>query len=218
MTTGWDTLIQSYPSEASQASTGGSGQRVDAAFVVNGLVQRGVPQHIAEGFALNIKDESGFDPGVNERTPTVAGSRGGFGLYQLTGPRRRAYEAFAAQKGVALDDPNAQLDFAVLELQGPEQRAASKIYATSTAGEAAAAITTYFLRPAAVNRDRRVEKYLSGATPDFGASSGQDSALPNSSRLWLDLGKQPGQAQAQFPQQLAAQPNRLWLNLGASNG
>lgn len=208
MTTGWDTLIQSY---APKASSGGSGQRVDAAFVVDGLVQRGVPKHIAEGFALNIGDESGFDPGVNERTPTVAGSRGGFGLYQLTGPRRRAYEAFAAQKGVALNDPDAQLDFAVLELQGSEKRAASKIYATDTAGEAAAAITTWFLRPAAVNRDRRVKKYLSGATPDFGAST-----LPNSSRLWLDLGKQPGQAQS--PQLIAAQPDRLWLNLGAPNG
>ncbi len=48
-------------------------------------------------FVMNFKDESGLDPGINEANPIVPGSRGGYGLYQLTGPRRKAYEAFAQQ-------------------------------------------------------------------------------------------------------------------------
>lgn len=71
---------------------------------------------------MNFQDESGLNPGINERNPLVPGSRGGFGLYQLTGPRRRAYEQFANQRGVAPFDIDAQLDFMMTELQGPESR------------------------------------------------------------------------------------------------
>lgn len=62
-------------------------------YIVSELVERGLPQHIATGFALNFQDESGLNPGINEANPIVEGSRGGFGLAQWTGPRRRALEA-----------------------------------------------------------------------------------------------------------------------------
>ena len=65
-------------------------------YYINGLIQRGMPDHIAKGFVANYMAESRLDPGVNEEAPTVAGSRGGFGLYQLIGPRRRQYEAYAS--------------------------------------------------------------------------------------------------------------------------
>ena len=92
----WQALISGATFQTQPRSRG---SRVDAAYVVDGLVRRGLPRHVAEGFAMNFADESGFDPGINERNPTVKGSRGGYGLYQLTGPRRRAYEAFATQRG-----------------------------------------------------------------------------------------------------------------------
>ena len=134
----------------------------DPASIKAGLVARGLPEHVAEGFVMNFQDESGLNPGINEAAPTVPGSRGGFGLYQLTGPRRRAYEAYAAERGVPLDDVDAQLDFMMMELQGPEAAAWSKISGTQNAGEAGAAIVNSFLRPAEEHRASRAAEYLGG--------------------------------------------------------
>lgn len=134
--------------------------------IYDGLLARGLPEHIAQGFMMNFRDESGFDPGINEAAPIVPGSRGGFGLYQLTGPRRTAYEAFANERGVSPDDWNAQLDFLMTELQGPEARAWSTIASTKDAGSAAAAIASDFLRPAKEHLDRRVSNYTGGGGYD----------------------------------------------------
>ncbi len=139
--------------------------------VVSKLVKRGMPQHIAEGFAMNIEDESGFNPVINEVAPTVKGSRGGYGLYQLTGPRRVAFEKFAAENGIRMDSPeaqeDAQLDFAMYELSGPESRAWERIQTATNSGEAAAFFARDFLRPAKEHLDRRVAKYTGGRNADY---------------------------------------------------
>lgn len=127
-----------------------------------GMIERGLPEHVADGFLMNFQDESGLNPGINEQNPTVPGSRGGFGLYQLTGPRRVAYEQFAQQRGVSPADPDAQLDFLMAELKGPESRAAQSIMAAPDAGTAAAAIARDFLRPAPEHLQRRVAEYTGG--------------------------------------------------------
>jgi hypothetical protein len=133
-------------------------------YIVNGLVQRGLPEHVARGFAINMRDESGLNPGINEAAPIVPGSRGGFGLYQVTGPRRKAYEAFAGQRGVDLADPDAQLDFLMTELQGPEARAAKSILASKDTPEAAIAIARDFLRPAPEHLQKRIARYSGGTS------------------------------------------------------
>ena len=134
-----------------------------AGYVRNGLIQRGLPEHVADAFLLNFQDESGFDPGVNEAAPTVPGSRGGYGLYQLTGPRRVAYEQYAQQLGVDPSNVDAQLDFLMSELQGPEAAAAQAILSAPDTGSAAAAIVNKFLRPAEEHRARRAAQYTGGA-------------------------------------------------------
>lgn len=141
----------------------------EAAAIREGLIARGLPEHIADGFIMNFQDESGLNPGINERNPIVPGSRGGFGLYQLTGPRRRAYEAYAAENGVNPADVDAQLDWLMYELQGPEAKAAQSIFAAQNAGEAGAAIVNNFLRPAPEHRTSRANRYL-------GAGAGISSA------------------------------------------
>lgn len=194
----WEDLINStLTPERYPRPSGGSRGRVDAGYVIDGLVKRGMARHIAEGFAMNFSDESNFDPGINERNPIVAGSRGGYGLYQLTGPRRRAYEAFAAQRGVDYSNPDAQLDFLMWELGNTERRAASKIFSSRSAGEAGAAIVNHFLRPAEKHRAHRAQKYLGGQTPQYSPTE----QGPN--RLWLDLTPSPSVEQGE--------PNRLWL-------
>ncbi len=129
-----------------------------------GLVERGVPSHIAQAFVVNARDESGLNPGINEAAPIVPGSRGGYGLMQWTGPRRRALEAFAADRGASVSDPDVQMDYLLTELQGPESRAWSRISAAQTPEEAAAAIVNDFLRPAESHRARRERNYLAGVT------------------------------------------------------
>lgn len=129
--------------------------------IYKGLVERGMPEHVAKGFVINFRDESGLDAGINEINPLVKGSRGGFGLYQLTGPRRVEYEKFAEDRGVDPSNVDAQLDFLMLELNSKEKSAAEKIYNTSTSGEAAAAIVNNFLRPKKEYRDKRAKRYLS---------------------------------------------------------
>ena len=125
-----------------------------------GLKARGLPEHVANGFIANFKDESNLNPGINEAAPVVPGSRGGFGLAQWTGPRRKALEAFAASTGRPVDDLNVQLDFLMQELSGSEAGAAGAIMSAKNAPEAAAAIVNSFLRPAEGHRSRREAAYL----------------------------------------------------------
>lgn len=133
-----------------------------AGYIRNGLIQRGLPEHVADAFLLNFQDESGLNSGINEAEPVVPGSRGGYGLYQLTGPRRVAYEQYAQQLGVDPSNVDAQLDFMMSELQGPEAAAAQAILSAPDTGSAAAAIVNKFLRPAEEHRARRVAQYTGG--------------------------------------------------------
>ena len=118
-----------------------------------------LPDYVADAALLNFQDESGLNPGINEAKPLVAGSRGGYGLYQLTGPRRVAFEQAAAADGAALDDPLYQARYFKRELLGPEKGAAAKILAAKDTGSAASAIATHFLRPAKQHLQRRVAAY-----------------------------------------------------------
>lgn len=135
----------------------------NAAIIRAGLIQRGMPEHVADGYVMNFKDESGLNPGINEAAPVVPGSRGGFGLAQWTGPRRVGLEQFAAAGGKPVSDINTQLDYLMTELQGPEAKANQAILATTTPGDAAAAIARSLLRPAPEHLARRVAQYTGGA-------------------------------------------------------
>lgn len=158
-------------------------QTADAAMIRQGLVDRGLPSHVADAFVVNFKDESGLNPGINEANPVVPGSRGGFGLYQLTGPRRTAYESFAAQRGVDPSDVDAQLDFLKYELDGPEAKAAQSILSAPDTSTAAQAIVNNFLRPSEEHRTRRAASYANlGGQPTAPSDNGIEAAMASSTR------------------------------------
>lgn len=191
----------------------------NAAYIREGLINRGMPEHIADAFLLNMQDESGLNAGINEIAPTVPGSRGGFGLYQLTGPRRTAYEAYAQGQGLPLDNVDAQLDFLMSELSGPEAAANKAIMAAPDTGTAAAAIVNQFLRPAEEHRARREAAYLGDAAPRTqvasagGGSPSMAELLGLASNEWASpaqqsivqslLGQQMQQQDPRYQQQLA---------------
>ncbi|WP_217354813.1 phage tail tip lysozyme [Ruegeria atlantica] len=127
--------------------------------ILKGLQDRGMSPHVAEAFVMNARDESGLRTDINEHSPLVPGSRGGYGLLQWTGSRRAALEQFAAQRGKPVSDLDTQLDFLVHELQGSEAEAGRTILSTRNRPEAATAIVNDFLRPAEEHRARRVAQY-----------------------------------------------------------
>ena len=137
--------------------TGGSQSQDVQAQVYQGLLDRGVPPHIAEGFMMNFQDESGFNIDITEKEPNVHGTRGK-GLYQLTGDRREKFEK-QFKNNYSIDN---QLDFLMQELKTSESRAAAKIFAAQDAGSAGAAIVSEFLRPAQEHKNARVARYTGG--------------------------------------------------------
>lgn len=126
--------------------------------VLAGLVQRGIPLPVAQGMVANMIAESGLKTDINEIAPLVPGSRGGYGLNQWTGPRRRQFEAFAAERGVPASDLNTQLDFTLWELQNTEKGAWNALQGANDPIEAARIYSERFLRPGIPNMDKRLSE------------------------------------------------------------
>jgi hypothetical protein len=156
--------------------------RFSASDVIAGLVKRGVPQHVAEGVAMNFQDESGFDTGIQEQAPTSG--RGGFGLAQWTGPRRVALEQFAQAQDKPTDDLDLQLDNFMRENAGEEAAAWAQVMASKTRQEAAVNFVNKWERPAPEHAASRSAKYMgAGDSPSeggarFGGAGLGDPAYP----------------------------------------
>ena len=76
----------------------------------------GITPDAASGIVSNLNAESGLQ-GINERTPRVPGSRGGFGWAQWTGQRRLDFEAYAKTHGLDPASDAANYGFLIHELQ-----------------------------------------------------------------------------------------------------
>jgi hypothetical protein len=163
-------------------------------------------------FLWNFQHESGMDPTVVEAVPNVHGTRGR-GLYQLTGDRRNAFES---RYGGDYSIDN-QLDWLMYELSGPERSAWERIQGAGTTGEAAAAIVTNFLRPAAQHRDRRVAEYLGGQAPAYSqavsAPQGQPQGQPQQNALaTLDYAQQGQPQNALMRERFNLDPRDFMVN------
>ena len=140
--------------------------------VYQGLLARGLPEHIAQGFMMNFQDESGFDVDITEGEANVHGTYGK-GLYQLTGSRR---DAFEARYGSDYSIDN-QLDWLMHELSSTESAARDRIFNTSTAGQAGAVIVSRFLRPAKKHEEARREAYLGGQSVALSGGGGSSQVM-----------------------------------------
>lgn len=110
----------------------------------------------AAGIVGQLGYESNGLQAVNEQNPTVPGSRGGFGWAQWTGPRRQAFETWAANNGMSVSDPNANYGFLINELKnGPESSVVPEIRNAKTAQDAGRIFTDRFLRPGVPNHAER---------------------------------------------------------------
>lgn len=65
----------------------------------------------------NLGHESGGFKSLQEKKPLIPGSRGGYGIAQWTGPRRKRYENHCAARGLDPASLEANLTYLVWELQ-----------------------------------------------------------------------------------------------------
>lgn len=184
--------------------------------VLAGLVARGIPLPVAQGMVANMIAESGLNPDINEIAPIVPGSRGGYGLNQWTGPRRKQFEAFAADRGVSPSDLNAQLDFTLWELQNTERAAWNALQGVNDPIEAARIYSERFLRPGIPNMDKRLSEAarLAGVGYDPSAANALAQSAPNMSQPQNALAPQMPQLQSTMldPQAFMRPRNALSLN------
>lgn len=86
----------------------------------------------------NFQLESGFNPRINEGGKVGAPMGvGGFGLAQWTGGRQNALINYAKKKGLDPGSVEAQADFFLHELAGPEKRAGESLRGAVSPEEAA---------------------------------------------------------------------------------
>jgi hypothetical protein len=93
----------------------------------------------AAGMVGNFGHETGGFTALQERNPVVPGSRGGFGWAQWTGPRRRAFEAYAAANNLDPASYEANYGFLKHELKGTHSGALASVRKESTVAGAAMA-------------------------------------------------------------------------------
>lgn len=97
----------------------------------------------------NIGHECAGFTALQEIKPVVAGSKGGYGWVQWTGPRRRAYEAYCARTGKdpASDEANYAYLFIELKgIEGSEKAAIGKLKAAQGLEAKVIAFEKAFLR------------------------------------------------------------------------
>lgn len=94
-------------------------------------------RELIQAFSLTVLDaaaimgnaghESNGLTTLQEEKPVVPGSRGGYGWFQWTGPRRRTFETWAGVRGFKLDSYEANIGFLLNELRGSENQALVKL-------------------------------------------------------------------------------------------
>ena len=147
---------QSNPMQGySQATAGDVGSRM----MVDLQRDFGLSTAQAAGFVGNLAHESGDFKTMQEINPTVEGSRGGFGYAQWTGPRRRAFEAWASENGLDPTSYEANYGFLKHELTNtPEGAVIGRLRTAETPDDAARIVSERFLRPGIPHMDSRIQR------------------------------------------------------------
>lgn len=103
----------------------------------------------------NAGHESGGFKQLQELKPLVPGSRGGYGIMQWTGPRRREYEAYCKRNNLNPADMMTNYKFLFVELKGPEGKVLPKLKAAKTLEDKVRVFSETFLRPGIPHMDSR---------------------------------------------------------------
>lgn len=178
-------------------------------YVYGKLLDLGVEPHIAAGLMGNFMQESGR--GLN--TGAIGDNGNAIGMGQWNGPRRRALQRYAAERGQNWRNIDLQIEFFWKELHGSERTAWSLIRQAKTADEAARIASQRFWRPGLPHLSSRMayarmvfDQYQNGQVPKGGS--------PGS---WLRPGDDvnAGGIQSFNPNDLNTDPSTYQYKLGA---
>ena len=129
----------------------------------------GLTPEQAAGVVGQLGHESAGFGTLQEVSPTVPGSRGGYGYAQWTGPRRKAFEEYAATNGLDPASYEANYGFLAYELRNtPEGAVLQDVAAAPDAMTAGRIFTDKFLRPGVPgydSRDKWTQRALAYADP-----------------------------------------------------
>lgn len=120
---------------------------------------------LMKDFSLSLEDavaivgnaghESGGFKSLQEKKPVVPGSRGGYGIMQWTGPRRREYEGYCARNRLDPADMMSNYKFLWVELNGYEGKVLKPLKAAPTLEKKVVVFSEQFLRPGIPHMDSR---------------------------------------------------------------
>lgn len=146
----------------------------------------------------NLGTETGGFTQLQELKPVLAGSRGGYGWMQWTGPRRRKYEAWCKQNmfDPAADETNYK--YLVHETMTDEAKSLVQLRKTKSLEAAAETFMKQNLRPGTPHLDSRINwarkafeatKNVQKTDTQLGASAGAAAAggaamLTTPTRYW----------------------------------
>lgn len=126
----------------------------------------------------NIGTETGGFTALQEKAPTVKGSRGGYGWMQWTGPRRKKYEAWAKAKGLAVAADETNYLYLIQETLTDEWKSVAQTRKTTTLEAATETFMLLNLRPGKPNLKSRLE-WAQKAADALKQSAGTKPALQN---------------------------------------
>ena len=126
----------------------------------------------------NLGHESGGLANLQEDNPTVAGSRGGYGWAQWTGPRRRAFEARCKAKGLKPSSDEANYGFLVYELHSTERAAIPAVKTARNLTVKVAAFEEAYERAGVKHYDSRI-KYAREALKAYVAAFPEPKPSPD---------------------------------------
>lgn len=171
----------------------------------------------AAGIVGQLGYESDGLQAINERKPVVPGSRGGFGWAQWTGSRRKQFEAFAANQGWDVTDPEANYQFLLHELTAtPEGKVLDSLRGIEDPKQAGRIFTDQFLRPGVKAQDKRdtwVDRAVAAIFPAAQAGT-LDAKLADDPLFQMLSAQEPATASANVPEKLASDP--VWQMLNAA--
>lgn len=119
------------------------------------LVPAWTVEDAAAAFGNAGHESLGFTK-LQEIKPVVKGSRGGYGWFQWTGPRRKAFEAYCRDEGLDPASPTANVSFLAHELDTTEKATVTRVGNAVGLEAKTKAFELAFERPGVAHTEQRL--------------------------------------------------------------
>jgi Phage tail lysozyme len=162
-------------------------ERIAAGYMRRLINDCGVTVLDAAAVFGNAGHESGGLESMQEISPAVKGSAGGYGWFQWTGPRRRAFMRFCAAHKIAPHEDESNYLFLVHELKNVEKTALPALRQHKTLKDKVTAFEMAYERAGVKHYDRRLawaKKALAAYQRTGRPAANPDAAIPQPPSRW----------------------------------